>query len=327
LDKILITGGAGFIGSHLADYHIKRGDQVHIIDDLSTGSFENLEPLKENGRFTYSLDSIMNRQLTAELVDNADYIYHLAAAVGVRLIVESPVRTLETNISGTEVILQLCAKKKKKLLIASTSEVYGKSTDFPFREDGDIVLGPTSIGRWAYASSKAIDEFLAIAYYREKDCPIVIARLFNTIGPRQTGKYGMVVPRFVEAALSGKDLEVYGNGKQSRCFTHIKDVIAIISRMIKDDKCFGEAFNVGSSEEITIIELAKKIIALCNSSSQIRIVPYDVAYGEGFEDMERRVPSQKKLKEYFGIVPNTSLDETLKDIIYYHTLKRLSPHA
>ncbi len=325
--NILITGGAGFIGSHLADYHIQKGNRVHIIDDLSTGSFKNVEHLKPHAHFSYTLDTINNLQITAELVDNADIVYHLSAAVGVKLIVESPVRTLQTNIGGTEIILDLCAKKRKKLLIASSSEVYGKSKDIPFHEDGDIVLGPTNIGRWAYASSKAIDEFLAIAYFREKKCPVVLARFFNTIGPRQSGQYGMVVPRFVEAALSGEDLLVYGDGKQSRCFTHVKDVVAISSKLMENDRAAGEVFNVGSSEEITVMDLAKKIISLCGSTSRIRSISYEEAYGKGFEDMVRRVPSQEKIKTFLGIYPQTSLDETLKDVIAFHTRHRLSANA
>lgn len=325
--KILITGGAGFIGSHLADYHIQKGDRVHIIDDLSTGSFNNIEHLKSHEHFGYTLESITNRQVTAELVDNADLVYHLSAAVGVKLIVESPVRTIETNVGGTQVILDLCLKKKKKLLIASTSEVYGKSKDIPFKEDGDIVLGPTSVGRWAYASSKALDEFLAIAYFREKKCPIVIARFFNTIGPRQSSKYGMVVPRFIEAALSGSDLLVYGDGKQSRCFTHVKDAVSIVSKLMDNERSFGEVFNVGSNEEITVFELAEKIIKLSHSSSRIRKISYEEAYGKGFEDMDRRVPHQEKLKAHLGIFPKTPLEETLKDMIAFHTRHRLSANA
>ncbi len=325
--NILITGGAGFIGSHLADYHIQKGDRVHIMDDLSTGSFKNVEHLKEHEHFGYTLESITNRQVAAELVDNADFVYHLAAAVGVKLIVESPVRTIEANIGGTQIILDLCVKKKKKLLVASTSEVYGKSKDIPFKEDGDIVIGPTSIGRWAYASSKAIDEFLSIAYFREKGCPVVVARFFNTVGPRQSSTYGMVVPRFVEAALSGKDLLVYGDGNQSRCFTHVKDVVLAVSKLMENDKAYGQVFNVGSNEEVTIAELAEKIIKLSHSSSRIRKISYEEVYGKGFEDMDRRVPSQEKLKAHIGVYPQTPLEEILKDVIAYHTLHRLSTNA
>ncbi len=320
--NVLITGGAGFVGSHLADYHIKKGDKVHVIDDLSTGNAHNIDALKKNLNFGYSLDTIMNKQLLAELVDNADWVYHLAAAVGVRLVVESPVRTIETNIGGTQVILQMCEKKKKKLLIASTSEVYGKSTDFPFREDGDILLGPTSVGRWSYASSKAIDEFLAIAYFREKKCPVVVARLFNTIGPRQTGDYGMVVPRFIRAALSGADLEVYGTGAQSRCFTNVKDVVRILPLMMENDVCMGEVFNIGSAQEITILDLAKKIILLCASKSRVKQLSYETAYGKGFEDMQRRIPSQEKLKKFLNVHPEIGLEETLKEMVEFERLRK-----
>lgn len=315
MPSILITGGAGFIGSHLADFHIQQGDSVHIIDNLSTGNPNNLNHLKRHKRFQFTEDTVMNKPLLAQLVEEADRVYHLAAAVGVKLIVESPVRTIETNIGGTKVILEICQKKKKRLLIASTSEVYGKTPDIPFREEGNILLGPPSIGRWAYAASKALDEYLAIAYYKERKCPVVVARFFNTIGPRQTGQYGMVVPRFVAAALQNKDLEVYGTGKQSRSFTYVKDVVHIASKLIGTDACLGHVFNVGNGREIKILTLARIIIKLAGSKSKIRFVPYEKAYGKEFEDMERRLPSLKKLKKYIGMVPTTPLEVGLEEII------------
>src|SRR5215510_5890336 len=253
--KILITGGAGFIGSHLAERYLNRGDAVHIIDDLSTGSIDNVKHLKANPNFSYDIETIRNYRHTAELVDQSDIIYHLAAAVGVRLIVESPVSTIETNIRGTDIILSLAAKKRKRVLIASTSEVYGKRDSVPFHEDDDLVMGPTNMGRWSYACSKAVDEFLAIAYWKEKGVPTVIARLFNTVGPRQTGRYGMVIPNFVKQALKGEDITVYGDGSQSRCFAHVSDVVGALIRLIENRKAVGEVYNIGSDSEVTILEL------------------------------------------------------------------------
>src|SRR5512147_133 len=250
--KVLITGGAGFIGSHLSEFLLKRGHQVFVLDDLSTGAIENVVHLKGNPCFNYTIDSIMNVPLAAELVDRCDIVYHLAAAVGVRLIVESPVRTIETNIRGTEIILDLAHKKRKKVIITSTSEVYGKASKVPFSESDDLVLGPTDKARWSYACSKAIDEFLALAYWREKRLPVVVVRLFNTVGPRQTGRYGMVLPRFVKQALAGEPITVYGDGKQSRCFCHVSDVVSALARISNEPEAVGQVFNIGSDEEITI---------------------------------------------------------------------------
>ena len=313
--KVLITGGAGFIGSHLAERHLASGDEVYIVDDLSTGSVANIQHLKNDPRFHYHIDTVTNTLLMAELVDLSDLIYHLAAAVGVRLVVESPVRTIETNIRGTEIVLSLAAKKGKRVLITSTSEVYGKREQVPFREDDDLILGPTNKGRWSYACSKAIDEFLAIAYWKEKKLPIVIARLFNTVGPRQTGRYGMVVPNFVRQALSGGDITVFGDGQQSRCFTNVNDAVDMLVGIANHPRATGEVFNVGSSQEITIADLAARIKQMTNSASRIVFVPYDEAYEEGFEDMLRRVPDISKVSQLLGFEPHISIDETLHAII------------
>jgi UDP-glucose 4-epimerase len=319
--KVFITGGAGFIGSHLAEEHLKRGDSVYIIDDLSTGSMENIEHLKEMPRFRYYLDSVANQHLIAELVDLSDVIYHLAAAVGVKLIVESPVKTIETNIRGTEIVLHHAAKKRKRVLITSTSEVYGKRERVPFREDDDLIMGPTNKGRWAYACSKAIDEFLAIAYWNEKRVPTVIARLFNTVGPRQTGRYGMVIPNFVDQALAGDDITVYGDGSQSRCFTHVSDVVRALMRLIEHTSAVGEVYNIGSADEVTILQLAERIKKLSESQSKIVFLPYDQAYGVGFEDMLRRVPDISKIKELVGYEPTRKLDQILQSVIDYRRTK------
>ncbi len=317
--RVLITGGAGFIGSHLSDAYLQRGDEVFIIDDLSTGSFENIRHLKENPRFHYTIDSVHNQQVMAELVDQCDVIFHLAAAVGVKLIVESPVKTIETNVHGTEVVLSLANKKKKKVLIASTSEVYGLSTQVPFREDGNLVMGATTKGRWSYACSKAIDEFLAHAYWREKKLPTVVVRLFNTVGPRQTGQYGMVIPTFVKQALSNRSITVYGDGKQSRCFCYVGDVIGALMKLMDDERAVGEVFNVGSSQEITIGDLATKVKELTKSESEIVFVPYDEAYEEGFEDMPRRVPDTSKVNKQIGFEPQLDLEGILRSVIEFHT--------
>ncbi len=271
--KALITGGAGFVGSHLAEALLEREEEVYVIDNLSTGSIENIEHLKENRRFHYTIDTIINEPVTAELVDRADVVFHLAAAVGVRLIVESPVNTIETNVHGTETVLKLANKKKKKVLLASTSEVYGKSVQFPFREGSDLVLGATNKGRWSYACSKAIDEFLALAYFKEKKLPVVVTRLFNTVGPRQTGQYGMVIPTFVKQAISGRPITVFGDGSQSRCFTDVFDVVRAIITLVERSEAVGEVFNVGSEQEITILELARKVKELTGSKSEIVFVP------------------------------------------------------
>jgi len=315
----LITGGAGFIGSHLSDAYLKRGDEVFVIDDLSTGSIENIGHLKDHPRFHYTIESVHNLPVTAELVDQCDVIFHLAAAVGVKLIVESPVRTIETNVHGTEVVLSLANKKKKKVLIASTSEVYGLSTDVPFREDGNLVMGATTKGRWSYACSKAIDEFLALAYWREKKLPTVVVRLFNTVGPRQTGQYGMVIPTFVKQALSDRPITVFGNGRQSRCFCYVGDVVGALIKLMDDDKAVGEVFNIGSNQEITIMDLAEKVKELTNSESEIVLVPYEEAYEEGFEDMPRRVPDVAKVNKRIGFRPEMDLEGILKSVIEFHS--------
>src|SRR5499433_1471021 len=321
--KVLITGGAGFIGSHLAERHLQRGDEVYSLDDLSTGAIENIRHLKPDPNFNYYIDTITNYGLVAELVDLCDVIYHLAAAVGVRLIVESPVRTIETNIRGTEIVLGLAAKKRKRVLITSTSEVYGKLDRLPFREDDDLVMGPTSKGRWSYACSKAIDEFLAIAYWKEKRVPTVIARLFNTVGPRQTGRYGMVIPNFVQQALTGQDIIVYGDGTQTRCFTHVSDVIEALIAIAEHPQAVGEVYNIGSDHEISMLELAERIKGLTGSASNIVYVPYDQAYEAGFEDMMRRVPDVTKIRQLIGYKPKVDLDGLLTSIIDFHRVKML----
>jgi UDP-glucose 4-epimerase len=313
--RVLITGGAGFIGSHLAEAYLHRGDDVLVIDDLSTGTIENIRHLKDNPKFHYTIDSVHNQPVTAELVDQSDVIFHLAAAVGVKLIVESPVRTIETNVRGTEVILALANKKKRKVLIASTSEVYGLSADVPFREDGNLVMGATTKGRWSYACSKAIDEFLALAYWREKKLPTTVVRLFNTVGPRQTGRYGMVIPTFVKQALSGRPITVYGDGKQTRCFGYVGDVVGALIKLMDQSEAVGNVYNIGSNEEISISNLAEKVRQLTNSTSEIVFVPYDEAYEEGFEDMPRRVPDISKINQLVGFEPEMSLDGILKSVI------------
>jgi len=313
--KFLITGGAGFVGSHLAGTLLERGDEVYTIDNLSTGSIENIEHLKDHPRFHYTIDTISNEPVTAELVDRVDTIFHLAAAVGVRLIVESPVHTIETNVFGTETILTLANKKKKKVIIASTSEVYGKNPNVPFREDSDLVMGPTSKGRWSYACSKAIDEFLALAYFKEKKLPVVIVRLFNTVGPRQTGQYGMVIPTFVKQALSARPITVFGDGKQSRCFTDVSDVVQGLADLAAHPGAVGQVFNIGTTNEITILDLAKKIKEMAGSKAEIVFVPYEKAYEEGFEDMPRRVPDISKIQELIGYKPSLTLEQTLQRVI------------
>ncbi|ABF42614.1 NAD-dependent epimerase/dehydratase [Candidatus Koribacter versatilis Ellin345] len=313
--KALITGGAGFIGSHLAEKLLSRGDEVHIIDDLSTGTIANIQHLKSSPLFHYHIDTITNQRLMTELVDLCDITYHLAAAVGVRLIVESPVRTMETNIRGTEIVLALAERKRKRVLITSTSEVYGKREHIPFREDDDLIMGPTSKGRWSYACSKAIDEFLAIAYWKEKKVPTVIVRLFNTVGPRQTGRYGMVIPNLVTQALTGEDMTVFGDGLQARCFTHVSDSVNSIVQIAAHPNANGEVYNIGTQEEITILDLARRIKLLTDSDSKIVFVPYEKAYEEGFEDMMRRVPDLTKAHKLIGYRPRVALDETLRSII------------
>ncbi len=318
--KALITGGAGFLGSHLAEALLARGDEVFVLDNLSTGAIDNIEHLKWDHRFHYTIDSVMNEPVPAELVDRLDVVFHLAAAVGVRLIVESPVNTIETNVHGTEMLLKLANKKKKKVVVASTSEVYGKGTQVPFREDADLVLGPTTKGRWSYACSKAIDEFLALAYHKEKRLPVVVVRLFNTVGPRQTGRYGMVIPNFVKQALLGRPLTVFGDGTQSRCFTYVSDVVGQLVALAGEPRAVGEVFNVGNDrEEVTVLDLARRVKARAGSKSEVVLVPYDQAYEEGFEDMQRRVPELGKLRALTGYEPKVHLDEILDQVIAYFT--------
>lgn len=315
--KVLITGGAGFIGSHLSEELLKRGEDVFVIDDLSTGSIENIEHLKSNPKFHYTIDTIKNEPLLAELVDRCDVVYHLAAAVGVKLIIESPVNTIETNIYGTELVLKCANKKKKKVMVASTSEVYGKNNNVPFKEDYDVVLGSTKNGRWSYACSKAIDEFLAIAYWREKKLPVVVVRFFNTVGPRQTGRYGMVIPNFVKQALLGHPITVYGDGKQSRSFTYVGDVVKGITDLMNNPKAVGEVFNIGHGKEITISELAGLVKNIANSKSEIVYIPYDKAYEEGFEDMQRRSPDISRINKLIGYKPTMDIKEILEKVVEY----------
>jgi UDP-glucose 4-epimerase len=315
--RYLITGGAGFVGSHLSEALLNRGDEVFVLDDLSTGSVENIRHLKANPRFHYIFDSIMNKHLLAELVDESDVICHLAAAVGVRLIVESPVRTIETNVHGTQNVLDAASKKKKLVFTASTSEVYGKSDKVPFHEDADLVLGPTSKGRWSYAASKALDEFLALSFWKEKKLPVIIARFFNTVGPRQTGRYGMVLPNFVSQALASEPITVYGTGRQSRCFCDVSDCVQAVMRLIGNDRAVGEVVNIGSTEEVSIEALAQLVKLRTKSSSPITHIPYDQAYEPGFEDMPRRVPALEKLERLTGFRPATSLDDIVDRVMCY----------
>lgn len=316
--KVLITGGAGFIGSHLSEELLQKGKEVFIIDDLSTGSIENIIHLKENPAFHYTIDSITNQAVMAELVDRCEVIYHLAAAVGVKLIVESPVNTIETNIYGTEVVLQLANKKKKKVMIASTSEVYGKSETTPFKEDDDMVLGPTTKARWSYACSKAIDEFLALAYHRERKLPVVITRLFNTVGPRQTGRYGMVLPTLVRQALSNEPMTVFGTGKQTRSFTYVKDVVKALAALAAHPDAVGQVFNIGNDREISIENLALLIKKMTGSSSEIVYIPYDIAYQEGFEDMMKRVPDISKAGTLIGFKPSMHIEGIVQSVVDYY---------
>jgi UDP-glucose 4-epimerase len=326
--NVLITGGAGFIGSHLAEKLLAHGHAVHVLDDLSTGSIENVRHLRQEPRFSYTIDSCHESRLVAELVDEADYVYHLAAAVGVQLIVDSPVRTIETNVHCTEIVLAQASKKRRPVFVASTSEVYGKSSELPFREDGDIVLGATHRGRWSYACSKALDEFLAIAYFRERRLPTIVGRMFNTVGPRQTGRYGMVVPNFVRQALAGDPITVFGSGEQRRCFCHVKDVVRALVELCQREDLYGEVLNIGSTEEISILELAEKVKVITGSESEIVLVPYEEAYGEGFEDMYRRVPDISKIERKLGWRPTASLDEILRDVVGYEmSLNPLSPYG
>jgi UDP-glucose 4-epimerase len=313
--RVLITGGAGFIGSHLCEACLDRGDDVHVLDDLTTGDFVNINHLSENPRFGYTIGSVLQRSVVAELIMECDVVFHLAAAVGVKLIVQSPVRTIENNVHGTEVVLALAGKKQKRVLLTSTSEVYGLSHQLPFREDGPLVLGATTKGRWSYACSKAIDEFLALAHWRENGLPVTIARLFNTVGPRQTGRYGMVVPTFVRQALAGRSITVHGDGNQSRCFTHVADVVGALMKLMDHTEAIGEVVNIGSTEEVTITELAARVKCLTGSSSEIVYVPYSEAYEAGFEDMSRRVPDITKVGRLIGFRPSRCLNQILEAII------------
>ena len=319
--RYLITGGAGFIGSHLAERLLQRNEKVVLLDNLSTGSMENIRHLKDLEHLEYHLDGIENKQLLAELVDDADIIVHFAAAVGVKLIVESPVRTIETNVKGTELVLEAASKKKKLVLLASTSEVYGKNTKVPFHEDADLVLGPTTKGRWSYAASKALDEFLALAYWKEKKQPVIVVRFFNTVGPRQTGRYGMVLPNFVQRALKNEPIEVYGDGKQSRCFCDVRDTVEALLRLIPLECAIGQVINIGNAEEVTIENLAKMVKQRTASSSPIHYIPYDQAYELGFEDMMRRVPCIDKLHSLTGFRPQTSLADIIDRVSAFYRQK------
>lgn len=321
----LITGGAGFIGSHLAEAWLARGGEVTIIDDLSTGRFENIAPLVEHTRFHFAIDTIDNSIVMDRLVSECDVIFHLAAAVGVKLIVRDPVRVIETNVLGSQAVLQTAARYRKKVLLVSTSEIYGKSTQVPFSEDDDRVLGTTTKARWSYSDSKAVEEFLGLAYHRQMGLPVVICRLFNTVGPRQTGQYGMVVPRFVQQALDGEPITVYGDGSQSRCFCNVSDVVRALIGLIESPRAVGEIFNVGSTHEVTILELAQKILAQvapdAGLEDRIVFIPYEEAYQPGFEDMQRRVPDTRKIQEILGWQSELTLSETLRQVIAYYRNK------
>lgn len=312
--KILITGGAGFVGSHLADKLIEQGHEITVIDDLSTGRYSNVEHLEGHERFRLIIDTVLNQPLMEELIRETDRVYHMASAVGVRLIMEQPVKTIETIFHGTDVILKFCSRYRKRVLIPSTSEVYGKGASVPFREEDDLLTGATDKHRWAYACAKTLDEFLALAHWKETRLPVVVVRLFNTVGPRQTGQYGMVVPRFVHAAIKNEQITVHGDGSQSRCFGHVHDVVEGLVRLLDQPSCFGQVINLGNSEETSIKALAEKAIELTGSTSEIKYVSYDEAYGEGFEDMQRRVPSLEKAKRMIGYQPTRSLADIINDV-------------
>jgi UDP-glucose 4-epimerase len=323
--RVLITGGAGFIGSHLSEALLKQGHHVTIIDDLSTGRFENIEPLTSNPDFRFAIETITNTTVMDRLVSECDIIYHLAAAVGVMEIVSRPIHTIETNVRGTDIVLETARRYRKKVLIASTSEIYGKSTKTPFSEEDDSIIGATTKSRWSYATSKMLDEFLALAYHKESDLPVVVFRLFNTVGPRQRGHYGMVIPRFVQWALAEEPIQVYGDGQQSRCFCNVSDVINAITSLADCAPACGEVFNIGSQEEITILELAQRVKERTGSSSEIQMIPYNQAYEAGFEDMQRRVPNIGKINRAIGWEPQKSLDQTLDEVIAY--FRERTPHA
>jgi len=322
--RALLTGGAGFVGSHLADALLAGGHQVMVLDDLSTGSIDNIAHLKGREGFEYVIDTMMNESLLAEMIDRCDVVFHLAAAVGVKLIVEEPVRTIETNVHGTEIVLKHASKKGRLVVIFSTSEVYGKSRDVPFREDADLVMGPTPKHRWAYACSKAIDEFLALAYHRERGLPVIVVRLFNTVGPRQTGRYGMVIPTFVKQALSGLPITVYGDGTQRRAFTDVSDVVGGLVKLVAEPRAVGQVFNIGNTEEISIAGLAERVKSATGSTSEIVYIPYDEAYEAGFEDMPRRVPDLARIAALVGYAPTLGLDQILARVIA-HTRADLQP--
>ena len=312
--KILITGGAGFVGSHLADKLISQGHEITVIDDLSTGRYANVAHLEDKPGFRLIIDTVLNEKLMEELIRETDRVYHMASAVGVKLIMDHPVRTIETIFRGTDVVLGFCSRYRKRVLIPSTSEVYGKGASVPFREDDDLLTGATDKHRWAYACAKTLDEFLALAHWKETRLPVVVVRLFNTVGPRQTGQYGMVVPRFVHAAMRNEPIEVHGDGTQSRCFGHVLDVVEGLTKLLDDPQCFGQVINVGNDQEVSIRGLAEKAIEITGSSSPIEYVPYEEAYGEGFEDMKRRVPSLEKVKRLIGYKPTRSLDDIINDV-------------
>ncbi|MBP6004391.1 MAG: GDP-mannose 4,6-dehydratase [Pyrinomonadaceae bacterium] len=312
--KILITGGAGFIGSHLSDQLLAEGHEVTVIDDLSTGRYANIAHLEDNPNFRLIIDTVLNAQLMERLIRETDRVYHMASAVGVRLIMEQPVKTIETIFHGTDAVLKYCSRYRKRVLIPSTSEVYGKGITVPFSEDDDLLTGGTDKHRWAYACAKTLDEFLALAHWKETQLPVAVCRLFNTVGPRQTGHYGMVVPRFVQAALKNETIEVHGDGSQSRCFGHVADVIGGLTKLIETPACFGTVVNLGNSEEVTILDLAKRAIALTGSSSEIKFISYDEAYGAGFEDMQRRVPNLEKAERLIGYQPTRTLDNIINDV-------------
>jgi UDP-glucose 4-epimerase len=312
--KILITGGAGFVGSHLADRLIKDGHEITVIDDLSTGRYSNIEHLEDTGGFRLIIDTVLNQPLMEELIRETDRVFHMASAVGVRLIMEQPVKTIETIFHGTDVILKFCSRYRKRVLIPSTSEVYGKGASIPFSEEDDLLTGATDKHRWAYACAKTLDEFLALAHWKETRLPAVVVRLFNTVGPRQTGQYGMVVPRFVYAALKNEPITVHGDGTQQRCFGHVSDVVEGLSRLLETPECFGQVINLGNDEEVSILGLADRAITLTESSSEIRFIPYEEAYGDGFEDMRRRVPNLAKAHRLVGYQPTRSLDDIINDV-------------
>jgi len=320
--KILITGGAGFIGSHLADKLIAEGHEITVIDDLSTGRYSNIAHLEDQKNFRLIIDTVLNAELMEDLIRETDRVYHMASAVGVRLIMEQPVKTIETIFHGTDTVLKFCSRYRKRVLIPSTSEVYGKGISVPFSEDDDLLTGGTDKHRWAYACAKTLDEFLALAHWKETQLPVVVCRLFNTVGPRQTGQYGMVVPRFVQAALRNEPIEVHGDGTQSRCFGHVADVVEGLTKLIENPACFGTVVNLGNDEEVSINALAKRAIDLTGSTSEVRFVSYDEVYGAGFEDMQRRVPSLEKARNLIGYQPTRTLDDIINDVA-----GELRPHS